>query len=477
MRCLDLVIVTAMLSHGAAFAAEGGPDKTFFVKKNEAGKLECKPKPSAASLPTGDKVLVDVDVSGAGSAATDWTLTANGVSKGFEHATSGNITTLTVHKSDVGSDPVQVAVSFGGALVLCPSARLFKVQLGVDDATHTDVDAKAQAWWIKHGQEETDNLLTNGHSRGLPYFTRLLVHLPSGKVAYPSPSGITEGKDYQVAFILPVDEAGLPGVNVTQCDDVDPFRTNLTEDKNKEQNADLVKRAMAESRFKLVPVGSWFSCGAGHLKYDVTPIEAYAPAVAAGDGGKQAGAVGKDPAGDAAKAAVATGAVDIKVHPRYHLAAVAMVGWDSAKTLKYEKQRDPSAADPATASQLVGAVDGRIGATWYVGATWMIGGVDYQDMRAYNYFANLFVGVNPSSPLDDVVVGLALTPVGSLSVTGGLSLHSGTRLKSGYKANDKFTGDGDIPVERSWSTYSAGFFVGASIDSNIWSALVAKFKK
>ena len=102
----------------------------------------------------------------------------------------------------------------------------------------------------------------------------------------------------------------------------------------------------------------------------------------------------------------------------------------------------------------------------------MVGGVDYEEMRWYNYFANPFIAVNPKSPTVDAIVGLSLTPTGGISLALGASLHEKIVL-SGYSVGDAFAGDGAVPVRSTWSGIKPGFFAGVTIDSNIYSAVKA----
>jgi len=59
----------------------------------------------------------------------------------------------------------------------------------------------------------------------------------------------------------------------------------------------------------------------------------------------------------------------------------------------------------------------------------MIGGVDYTDMRKYNYFANPFVAFDAASPLTGFVVGDTITYSGGISFAIGLAVHEGERLR------------------------------------------------
>jgi hypothetical protein len=84
--------------------------------------------------------------------------------------------------------------------------------------------------------------------------------------------------------------------------------------------------------------------------------------------------------------------------------------------------------------------------------------------------------VNVASPLNDAVVGLALTPTGGASIAVGASFHSGKRLTNGAVVGGTFMGNGDLPTADSWSGVKPGLFVGLAVDSRVADALSDRFK-
>ena len=147
------------------------------------------------------------------------------------------------------------------------------------------------------------------------------------------------------------------------------------------------------------------------------------------------------------------------MRPVYDVAAIAVVGYDSAVRNAYasvagtvEQQQDPT------------------GLASYVGGVWMIGRVDYSDMRWYNYVFNLFVGINPVDPLKDVSIGLAPTLTGGVSLALGMTLHQQTKLE-GLKPGDPAPTTGEIATRTSWAGPAVGAFVGLAIDTNVLAAL------
>ncbi|RKH59219.1 hypothetical protein D7W81_27655 [Corallococcus aberystwythensis] len=321
------------------------------------------------------------------------------------------------------------------------------------------LDGRALQYWLAQGPTLKTTLL--GQLKALDGRERLLlVHLPSGAVAAPMENSVAEGQWIQVAFLLPSTETLIPKVTSKNCEAVNTFRRKEEaapdEDAKQGKPDENPQGSLKSDEFKLVPVEQMFRCGAGSLSYEIHPLPGY---------------VGK---GQDNGTAVATGTqsspqVDVfktRVRPRYHLAATAMLGFDTATSHRFE-------TDP---SDILQEVKDREGLSVYVGAVWMIGGVDYEAMETQNYFLNLFAAVKPTSPTEDAVVGLALTPTGSLSLALGLSLHKNTRLTNGYAVGDSFTGDGDIPTEKTWKGVRPGLFLGLAIDSNILDALTKRFQ-
>lgn len=386
--------------------------------------------------------------------------------KDFGAATSEDKAQLKLKVSPVAGSPVQ-EVACADPIAYFASKEGTNADTGGPEVA---LDGEALKAWLEGAQGLRKRLLDAQAALGVKGEPRYLVHLPSGKLAYPAENGVSEAQPLQVAFLLPKDEKRLPGMRLVSCPSVDPFRTKISKvEDDKKQNATVREEKEEKAQqpeFELVPIGQMLRCGEGKLSYSVEPIPAYVD-----QGKKQADKA--DGADDKNDVAPSPNDFEFRVRPRYHLAATAMLGYDTATTTKFEKQtvRDEAGAE----SQVIGEVKDRQGLAVYVGAVWMIGGVDYEDMQPWNYFANLFVGVKPTSPTEDVVAGLAITPTGSVSLALGLSLHKTQRLKSGFTVGSTFTGEGDIPVESTWKGVKPGFFAGLSIDSNIYDQLLDRF--
>jgi hypothetical protein len=160
----------------------------------------------------------------------------------------------------------------------------------------------------------------------------------------------------------------------------------------------------------------------------------------------------------------------LRVRAVYHLAAVAIVGFDSAKITTFDTALNDDDERVITSSY------DRNGLSVVVGGQWMIGGVDYENMRWYNYFANIFVGVEAAHALQGTVTGVAITPTGGISLALGLSIHKNRQLTGGRAEGDVFTGEGDVPTTLGWKKPALGFFLGLTVDHRVYTALKAKFK-
>lgn len=332
-------------------------------------------------------------------------------------------------------------------------------------------DARASRWWVKYGPDALLTLrkqLVQLKSAGsVPKEVapkpdgeielddvHLLVHLPSGAVAPPFRARVSEGESAQVVLIVPSGANITANVEVTGCEDVNPFRVRSdASTEPKKQGAEEVE----PDDFELRPIGEQLRCGPDEFSYTIRPT-LHAPELPGGD--KQAK--------DAPEPEPSGASTTITVGSRNHLAGVAVVGYSSAKQVEFEKRTDRAEADTVTIAE----TEERRGAGVYVGALWMLGGVDYGNMRWYNYFANVFVGANPESPLEDIVAGLSFTLSGGVSLSAGVNLLKGVRLDD-YSVGDEFSGDGAIPTKDSWKEASVGFFGGLAIDTDIYEALIA----
>ena len=298
-------------------------------------------------------------------------------------------------------------------------------------------DVAAARWFRDRGASELAELRGEGPTK-LGDDVQFLVHLPSGQPAYPFPSAATEGTEMQVFVILPTAAVHTLVLEKTSCTAPNTFRTSFGGEEEGQESRLLDLRP----GFALIPVGQHFRCGAGDVSY-MLKVEGQSDALST---------------------------TKLRIRPRFHLAAIAMLGWDFGRRAGYAKVPD---------GDMIPHIEKyreRVGIEKYVGVQWMLFGVDYENMKLYNYFLNLFAAADPASPLDDFVAGLALTPTGGISLTVGLGFHRGDVL-DGVRRNDPFTGEGEIPVKASWDEPGVGLSLGVSIDSRIYDSIVKRFSK
>jgi hypothetical protein len=302
-------------------------------------------------------------------------------------------------------------------------------------------DRAASRWWLSdHGASALDALKRRGKQRGLPDDARFLVYLPSGQPAFPTPTSLREGTPVQIVMIQPVQGGPTVAVTTKSCAAFKAFRV-AGDDGTTKQGGDggLDPATAVRPEYELAAVGPYLRCGAGSLAYDLTFKPGAADAV--------------------------TVAHTLEVRPEYSFALLTTLGFDS--TISHDFQAVPAMGGGST----VAAKHDRVGPSILIGGQWMVGGVDYTDMRWYNYLLNPFIAFDAASPLTGFVVGDTLTIRGGISLAFGLAAHRGTRLK-GVQLGDALSG-GDVPKDDTWHEQRLGFFIGAAFDSKVFEALKA----
>jgi hypothetical protein len=377
----------------------------------------------------GAPVQNDVPLQGSTS---PWTVQLTGI--------SGTSLTLAVHTTEKGASGPAGSATCKANNVIDTAKRAPPpgAQPGVDPSR----DLLATAWWLSYGAAAREALRKEGgkDGGGFPHDTQFLVHLPSGAPAFPFPSSVREGTPLQVAVIVPVGQTSPIDIAVTSCADIQTFRLKPSDNGEGKQSAAVPdeSRGPALGAAVLVPVGATFKCGAGTASYTLK--------FGASDTGTSS-------------------TTSLRIRSVYHFAATFVLGYDTAPTRTF-------GTSAQGAAQSVTELDNNVGLGAYIGGVWMVGGVDYEDMKPWNWFLNPFIAVNPTSPTKDAVAGLALSPTGGVSLAVGVSLHEGTAL-NGYSVGDPFTGSGTVPTRDTWAAMKPGFFIGAAVDSNVYNAVKA----
>lgn len=321
---------------------------------------------------------------------------------------------------------------------------------GRSPAVFSALDTEAQQWLLHDPEAQEDLQALRAHLRdamdplrapGAPdrrtkgiQDTVLQIHYPSGAPSFYYRSSVPEGKTVRVAIIVEAEAPGFVSMELTACPARERFRT-LGDLKALSAGKALAAGSGKVRRFRLMPLGKPFECGAGDLSYNIS--------VAAKEG-------------DEANVKAHT----IRVRPIYHLATTFSWGFDMWKQQSF-----------AVESAKIAGTRDPLGPSFYVGFTWFPTGVDYEDMKSVNRWLNPVVLFDLSAPKDNFAAGLAFTRTGGLSVVAAVSLHKMTALDKGFTDAAPFTGEGAIPTRPVWNRDSIGLFFGVAADDKVFTAL------
>jgi hypothetical protein len=310
----------------------------------------------------------------------------------------------------------------------------------VSRAKITALDFAAAEWLATHSWKF--DLLRAEIAREQPKYRLdrivFLPHLPSGAKAPSYPTSISEQDIGQVVMVVPDEEgaggfAGAVDWSLTRCESIPLYRVyGSIEGLATAQSTAAAKRR--KPRFTLRRIGHTMSCGADALGYTLIVTS-------------ESGVAG-DPM-----------QFTVPVRPVYHLGATGIFGYDFTNQSTFVVRNGK-----------IDEVKDRVGTGLLVGGTYFVNGVDFGNMRWYNYFANPFVVVSLESPKDRFVVGAALTQRGGISLALGVAFNHVSKLASGFAEDKDFTGEGDIPLDKEWRH---GFYVGVAVDDKLF----ASFKK
>lgn len=445
MRCficsLGLAALALAIDAGAAFA---GANYAFTVA-GKKGALTCT-KDTASTPPATDTMAIQITMTGAlklqnvtvkvGAQNLPLTLAQDG--KG-----TGGVATVPL--KGVQGDSFTTTVITDQGEKACDEVKLARVAAQTTNEPQTGdrdelSDADAYRWWVSaDGIGARDAFQRTGEERGLPEDAALLVHLPSGRLVFPSGTSLREGTPVQVVVIA--SRASGFEFAPKECASLKTFRTvgdGAAPPPAEKQAADGALGATP--RPMLVGVGPYVRCGAGSLSYDLS----YGT-------------------GTTAKTLSTT---KLEMRPVYSFALVTAIGFDTTISRDFE-------AIPGEAGNVIAAKHDRFGPTILIGGQWMLGGVDYTDMRWYNYFANPFVAFDAASPLSGFVAGNTFTLTGGISLAVGLAAHRGVRLK-GAQLGDSLGELGDVPRDNTWRRQRLGFYIGVALDSKVFEALKSR---
>jgi hypothetical protein len=467
--CLVVLGFTCSLSASAA-APEVLPAQVLVVTESD-GELACTPQKTGIAAPPAGAGSMVVDVSktvqGLDESEVRLLLARNEKGEGAQAAPDPTETEdafrYTLQKGDLVQKtffPVlEVSVEKDGETstqtVICGEVDAFAANeaapagAGGSPPKAKDAraallpgDAPAVVWWRKSGAAQRRALEKAGTGLGLPDDTLFLVHLPSGNPAFPSPDSVREGTRLQTAIIVPAKDQREITLTRRGCAPRETFRVRPGDETDKQAGT---APAGTAKDFILLPLGPHFECGAGELSYDLT--------FSSGD-------------------VSTTTTSEVRVRPVHHLAATLLLGYDFAFRRSFDV--DTTTDETGVATRTIVQRGDREGPVAYVGALWSVGGVDYEDMDWHNYFGNLFLAVDPTSPTQDFALGMAFTYTGGISLAIGATVHRGTEL-NGVQVGQALPGEGAVPTRGTWDNFEPGVIVGLSIDTNIADAIRSAF--
>jgi hypothetical protein len=265
-----------------------------------------------------------------------------------------------------------------------------------------------------------------------PKGTVFVVHLPSGAAVTP-PESISEDQYLQVLVIQPV--TSLPyTIKISSC----LARSNFRVLGSAEDFKSLFPKAQGASRAQLLlPVGGPFRCGPDEVAYHPQPPDD----------------------------ATAVSDTHVRIRPIYQVATTFVYGFDFARQDTFSVE-----------SGKIAKTEDKIGPGLRIGFTWFPGGLDPENLTAYNHWFNPFAVFDPAAPTENFIVGTTFTKRGGVSLAIGASVHKITVLRAGVPG-DPFTGQGDVPTRKEWNRRGVGLFVGVAMDSNAFKILQEFVKK
>lgn len=429
---LTLVFVIHLALVGSVAAAEPQPHFMLKVEKGANDNWACTPELGVTKREA--FLLGSIEVSGGDLKEA----TVDGKKIEVE---DGKITFTEWSKADSPAVTVKVKDGENEKEVPCISIKLPAKAASVDSP---DLDvAGAQEWWQMEGKEGGAEELKKVRKGlpDLPWFTKFLVHLPNGQLVGGSSASFREGAAVQRVVILPHGSNGVPSVGkLENCAATESFRPK--EQTKKAAELEKPKEGEQSTGFRLQAVGPYFRCGAGDATYKLTiQYEKH------------------------------TVEKETSVHLRrlWHAAPSLLLGYNTASRTNYEIVE-------GSGTRKIGQYTEGAGPMVATGLIWNPFGADAEVPDLETALTNVFVGVDPSKPLEHFVLGLGLTYTGGVTLVGAVSFRPGIALAGGQAKDSEIPAPGGISTRNDWSKPSIGFMLGLAIDTNLGDAFGGLFK-
>lgn len=394
-----------------ASAASKDPAEAIVVKLTRPESTAQEAQLTAVSdrrEPVGSPMRAD---GGASKKAVQWTVKKSDLPAGL---------TLQVRdprNSKLACPAVPQPDAAAGATDAKPAAAGAAADGGKSADAPKPVDVKIAMWWQQNGSSELKKLRVDGH---YPTGTQFLVHYDNGEPAPPFQASLTERDPIQIAVIAPAGSRLAIALSVTSCEKVVPFRV-------KEQAPTPGQPEDREAPpAALVPYGPLLRCGAGTFSYSLG-IDG-SPSVHS-----------------------------LRVRPVSHLSFTTAYGFDFTRVPSFSVENGK-----------VARTSDRAGPGLRLGLTWFPLGIDYEDMKAWNYVNPVFA-FDPTAPTENFLAGAAITPTGGFAVVVGANFRRRTVLR-GTTVGADITGT-EVPTSKEWNSGGVGLYVGLSVDDDVFTAI------
>ena len=87
----------------------------------------------------------------------------------------------------------------------------------------------------------------------------------------------------------------------------------------------------------------------------------------------------------------------------------------------------------------------------------------------------LSLGFRLTDPLHHLYTGVLVEPYPGFALTGGAHFQAVNSLGGGYKVGDRFSGGGDVPVDKRWDAKATSGYFGLVLDASVFAKLFSLF--
>jgi hypothetical protein len=295
----------------------------------------------------------------------------------------------------------------------------------------TELNQKAMAYLAS---EKITNHGVGGGVLGRHY---RLYHLPDGTPAFPLPMHVNEKDQVEIWAVMPIGTKAT--VDVVACDKAPGFR--IRGSYKDAAGAAGKLQGLEEVTFALQAYPSQLQC-AGTLTYKI------------------------DTSGQSTT-------TSISIDPVYRFEWGVGYGFDFGKPQKLSLGDRAPASGTGTEKFVVASND-FTGAKPIITLGVDVCGTNPADMNWCDRLLMPSIWVDPTRLSQGFGVGLVFRPIFGVGILAGLSIFQSTALSDGLtaKPGDTWTAAGDLPTKKVFNGDSLGFMLAATLDTEIFAALV-----